>query len=1001
MDKAKIFHTYGIVDENAQVWTEEFSSSSQLGLIDKNGDKEGTGISQQSDVHGDLSKYALLRELVSSVNGSSAYSSLQNDEADPLGYRSSVLSALREHGIDVDTDPSVRGKYLISSTKFSSTDFLRDVHSDTTYSKLVSSLSYLEGSISQRSEALRNLVEREYIQFVRSKALLESVLQQVDNTGFNAEKGWGVDSIRANIDDANAKATLVMKPVVDYQKKEERLTAALKLIDKNKYLFNLPSTILKHIKDKNHDLLIRDYRRGRDIKNTTVDITSYTPDYIVQNKKIIDRIWDEVEIIVEQYKQDTWKKLSGGGTLDVGGADPNSNYMQLIAKLLDIGVEDNPILEWIEQQIQILKDQTIDKFEKLKLRSNLMRMNVQTAQPPDEVNFIHPLKELTAFYGSAYHEILIDGNTTSLISPTSSTGSIPSSATGTGSSAFLANPSGLIDAMEIVEMWINIRTIVEDIAAIAAKVCVFWQSCNGFLTGQKQLNLPTGYQGESETHLRFSNYEVNEIKKSGKSLVELFSDRTLEYFTTRVTSNAAGPTGATGTSGLITSGSSLSIAGGVQNRLSGHLASNSSGSSLGQGGQEQFLFSPPFANALSSSKYLGQIISSLYSGFRELSLAHVQQNNAEKLRSVLTTVRERSVYSVCNSWQEDCKKFSLIEDWTRAPRNDSLTKFPQYFQTYHYAVLSGIKRIVFFSPENESSELVAPPPNKLLKQILNEFANAMQTSISSIMTALSKSLDAMSASKRFSNGSNLTSVPLADLMDPSVIDQLSPQELTPDLKVLLVLSNLVEIRENILPRLFKYFERSFMTSSKEVSASLRSRTDEMETNLFELYTRQKRSTLSDAVREGILLSGINWLTADDSSTISKYVYECLLVLVSVHARVHYVSQNLAKRVITVLFEHLLKALLTYFRQVEKFGKGGALRALKDVRFIRYVMKSYETTDSSKTLQLIYGTLKDATIDRTVWNGDGVFQAVQPTVDAALKSSEVSTGYIYKNCKLGY
>src|SRR5271154_3835527 len=129
--------------------------------------------------------------------------------------------------------------------------FLRDVHREGSYNDLQNALQYLRGNMEKSSETLRGLVEREYVRFVKSKSLLDSVLDQIDATGFNDEKGWGVETIKANIDDASAKATVVLKPVLDYQKKETRLKSALKLVDKNKYLFNLPSNILRHIKDEN------------------------------------------------------------------------------------------------------------------------------------------------------------------------------------------------------------------------------------------------------------------------------------------------------------------------------------------------------------------------------------------------------------------------------------------------------------------------------------------------------------------------------------------------------------------------------------------------------------------------------------------------------------------------------------------------------------------------------------------------------------------------------
>lgn len=95
-----------------------------------------------------------------------------------------------------------------------------------------------------------------------------------------------------------------MKPIMDNKAKDERLRTALALVDGNKYLFNLPSLILTHIKNNDHDSLIRDYRRGKDMRSSESELLSSSEDLTnkIEKQRVLERIWNEVEEIVDEYK---------------------------------------------------------------------------------------------------------------------------------------------------------------------------------------------------------------------------------------------------------------------------------------------------------------------------------------------------------------------------------------------------------------------------------------------------------------------------------------------------------------------------------------------------------------------------------------------------------------------------------------------------------------------------------------------------------------------------
>lgn len=884
-DREKILQQYNIEDEFADEWTES-DEMSKLNLEDNSGE---------------LSKYALLRELVSTSRG--AASTYSQDEADPLGSTDSVASVLQARRFDVDSSPALRNKYLVSSTQFEPRTFLRDVHVDATYNNLVNSLDYLESSITQHSEALRVLVESDYDRFVKSKSLLDSVFEQIKNTGFNADQEWGLECVKGLIDDSNSKATVIMKPVIDNQTKEDRLKAALDLIKKNKYLFNLPSTISKHIKNNDHDSLVRDYRRGKDMKYNE-EVSAETPETEIQNKKITDRIWWEVEDIVDDYKRDLWKSL------EKTGAD--QNYMNVISKLLELGVEDNPILVWIESQISYFTEIAGKQFDKLKLKTTLMRMNLNSLPPSISSSFILPLRENS----------LVDSEDTST----------------------------LCDSSEVVEMWLTIKRLLGEVSTTAEQASLFWESCNGFLEGQKQTSLPTGYQGESKVHLEFSETQIEDIRKSGRNMIQIFGDRILEYF----------------------------------NSSTGE---ESSEDSKADEDGEGFLFLPPYANALGTVTYLSQTLINLASSMRVLSRSNISSQTSESLRNILSAVRERAIRAVCSTWRNDSRKFSYLEDWTHAS-DAKTTQVPLYFKTYQLTVLSGLKGLMYFTSNDDDQQhhsnnlVVAQPPNRLLNFVLAQFLSSNSLIFESLMSLLATLGDP-------SRASYIDKHVTADANS----DELTPQEKSNDSKVLLLLNNVSTIRDNILPELYKTFEKSFSVPTRDANTTLRNSMDQMDSTLFEIYTRKKRSALSDIIRQGMAKMESQWRSKDTPTHISNYVHESLLVLVIVHSKVSEVSDSLVDRIIGVLHEHIIKTILSCLREVEVVEMGGLLQMTADVEFLNYIMKHYQTNESRNSIKHIYTTLKGASTDTSIWkSGKGPAYYVKNIVEDSAQNSRVSSGF---------
>lgn len=923
LEQEKIRQYYNLSDEFALEWTEP---------------KAFTELDYGKA--GKTSKYALLRQLVSSSSTSSNIP-LPQDEPDPLGSTSSVVSVLKARNIDVQ-DLNKRSKYLVSSTKFNPRVFLRDVHPDATYENLVNSLSYLESIISERSEALRFLVEHDYDRFVRSKSSLDSVFKNIQSAGFNENDHWGVAHLQFLIDDANSKGAVVMKPVLDNKSKHERLKTALSLIERNKYLFNLPSAMMHHVKVHDHDSLVRDFRRGRDIKyneeNQLVDINTKEK---LDLEKVTDRIWGQVKNIVEDYKKEQWKKLAN--------VTADQNYLGVISKLLELGCEDNPIHEWISSQIGIFEAEAIAAFEKLKSTTDINRINILAVPQNRSAPLISALRDIEK--ASDQSDILYDN-------------------------------------FSVIEMWITIKVVTQDIANIMNRFCQFWQCCQGFLEGSLQANLPRGWHNESVPHLSFSASEIQEIQKQGRGIVDLIANETNHFFSSMSTLPLAES---------VNSSSQLLNVSTKKSPRRKSMLSNSAPTEI-----EVPSFLPPHSNALSATKFLPGLIFQLASGFNDFAGLRLSPKTVDHLQNVLLVIREKAINAVLYAWAQDSTYLCLAENWSLSPNNRHLTRIPSLLRTYEVQIVQGLNNIMYITYNNQTLEdgqdIIPPVNSTLLSKVLTSFSGSISSGLDGIMKLVlpaenSHHRRSVSGSSILSqNGSSITASETNDLL---------PDSLSADKKTLLAISNLNEIRDVIVPYLFKFYERSFNMSSRESANALRKSIDTMDNTLFELYTRRKKTILADLLRTGILKAGIQW-TANEPHppSVSSYMYDCLLTLVVTHSNVLSIAPEQVTRVISVLYDHIVKTLLSCYREIEQFGKYGLLQVIADIGFIRITLEKFQSPEMLNTYTLIYDTIKETTADKELWDmKNPPWEQIHGVVVEAQASSKVS--FFFLLSKLSY
>lgn len=135
--------------------------------------------------------------------------------------------------------------------------------------------------------------------------------------------------------------------------------------------------------------------------------------------------------------------------------------------------------------------------------------------------------------------------------------------------------------------------------------------------------------------------------------------------------------------------------------------------------------------------------------------------------------------------------------------------------------------------------------------------------------------------------------------------------------------------------------------------------DQLDEILFGDYIKRKSQMIRDIIRQGILMSGIDWSSIPKPQEVHPFVYEALITLVMVHSQISSVTKQLVSRALSKLLETMANDCLDSFRQVERFGMGGMLQATLEIEFMHQTLSQYVTPTASDTLQSIYQTIEQA------------------------------------------
>ena len=353
--------------------------------------------------------------------------------------------------------------YSINSTKFNPKLFLQNVHSNDSFEQFTKYLDTLDSDLNYQSSDLKKFVHSNFTRYVRSKNNLDNIYEQFNagsaqlnggsasanpQTKTTTREDEKFQSLEKSVLDSSKKGIVLSKKLMMSDDLIKNYVKAISYIENSANLVNLPRKLRALLNNGNYSELLYEYN---DAKKT------YCSKKPGPNER---KIWNEVENVVDQYRQHLWNLLLENDT-GSGFIESKYDFLPIISKLLDLDVEDSPICLWIDAKLDQAKNKLksvsslmTSKLEEKKLSISLQNLALNSSSSSDP----GVLPEKLSYY--------LQFTTQDSFSETQ-----------------------FVDQTVVVEMWFLIIKYINDVHQLATSFVEFWGNVQNFLNGSFQQTL--------------------------------------------------------------------------------------------------------------------------------------------------------------------------------------------------------------------------------------------------------------------------------------------------------------------------------------------------------------------------------------------------------------------------------------------------------------------------------------------------------------------------------
>ncbi|MCI4389499.1 hypothetical protein PGIGA_G00098770 [Pangasianodon gigas] len=217
-------------------------------------------ILEQSAVWVDEVNYYDLR-----LNRNKGISPLSLRQADPLGIETDKGKVPLK---DLESlFPGMSGDF--TSENFSATWYLIENHSTTSFEQLRQAVGNLKKQASKKNEGSLACVKGGLSTFFEAQDALAAIHQKLESDGTEKVEGSMTQRLENVLNRASNTADTLFQEVLGRKDKADSTRNALNVLQRFKFLFNLPLNIERNIQKGDYDVVINDYEKAKSLFGNT------------------------------------------------------------------------------------------------------------------------------------------------------------------------------------------------------------------------------------------------------------------------------------------------------------------------------------------------------------------------------------------------------------------------------------------------------------------------------------------------------------------------------------------------------------------------------------------------------------------------------------------------------------------------------------------------------------------------------------------------------------
>ncbi|XP_030066811.1 exocyst complex component 2 [Microcaecilia unicolor] len=183
-----------------------------------------------------------------------------------------------------------------TSENFSATWYLIENHSSTSFDQLKMAANNLRKQANKKNEGSLAYVKGGLSTFFEAQDALAAIHQKLEADGTEKVEGSMTQKLENVLNRASETADALFQEVLGRKDKADSTRNALNVLQRFKFLFNLPLNIEKNIQKGDYDVVINDYEKAKSLFGKT-------------EVQVFKKVYDEVETRIEALRKFLLDKL--------------------------------------------------------------------------------------------------------------------------------------------------------------------------------------------------------------------------------------------------------------------------------------------------------------------------------------------------------------------------------------------------------------------------------------------------------------------------------------------------------------------------------------------------------------------------------------------------------------------------------------------------------------------------------------------------------------------